>query len=260
MSMPTAKTDMNGEHKCRSKPYASGRKRATLACHKCRSRKVRCDITINGSPCTNCSLDGIECTTSARKQIAKQSPHQQDLPADFNPKCAQGKETKIVSSAGPVTSSLEHRDTPSDFHVDDEEASQETNYQRRGPTQAKVSVIGNSLSNDQQNLTTYSDDHTGFTEFMCDTPDEWEAVKGTGRLSREKCLDTSQRPHPSNPHRSKESLASTTSESGKVTADSGTIYLLDGGQRVCSPYSSSDSLHIIGSGIGEENASPNAES
>ena len=38
-----------------------GKKRASRACGVCRARKVRCDVTISGRPCTNCSIDRIEC-------------------------------------------------------------------------------------------------------------------------------------------------------------------------------------------------------
>ena len=35
--------------------------RASLACQSCRTRKVRCDVLANGSRCTNCRLDRLEC-------------------------------------------------------------------------------------------------------------------------------------------------------------------------------------------------------
>ncbi|KAL5585813.1 hypothetical protein FOVSG1_013505 [Fusarium oxysporum f. sp. vasinfectum] len=42
----------------RSKPT---RKRSAQACLNCRSRKVRCDVSLHGQPCTNCSLDEKQC-------------------------------------------------------------------------------------------------------------------------------------------------------------------------------------------------------
>ncbi|KIW77769.1 hypothetical protein Z517_07602 [Fonsecaea pedrosoi CBS 271.37] len=36
-------------------------RRATQACLRCRSRKVRCDVTHKAGYCTNCLLDGAEC-------------------------------------------------------------------------------------------------------------------------------------------------------------------------------------------------------
>ena len=35
--------------------------RASLACQSCRTRKVRCDVLANGTRCTNCRLDRLEC-------------------------------------------------------------------------------------------------------------------------------------------------------------------------------------------------------
>ncbi|PGH30491.1 hypothetical protein GX50_06746 [[Emmonsia] crescens] len=42
-------------------PSQRPRKRARMACTWCHERKVRCDVSIHGSPCTNCRLDGHEC-------------------------------------------------------------------------------------------------------------------------------------------------------------------------------------------------------
>lgn len=43
-------------------------KRASYACMKCQERKVRCDVAIRGSPCTNCLLDGDECEVRPPKR------------------------------------------------------------------------------------------------------------------------------------------------------------------------------------------------
>ncbi|KAH8702404.1 fungal-specific transcription factor domain-containing protein [Talaromyces proteolyticus] len=37
------------------------KKRTAAACRSCHTRKVRCSLAQTGSPCTNCSLDGITC-------------------------------------------------------------------------------------------------------------------------------------------------------------------------------------------------------
>lgn len=37
------------------------RKRARRACYSCHMRKVRCDVVVAGSPCTNCKLDTEKC-------------------------------------------------------------------------------------------------------------------------------------------------------------------------------------------------------
>ncbi|EWG41247.1 hypothetical protein FVEG_03391 [Fusarium verticillioides 7600] len=39
-------------------------KRSLQACLICRSRKVRCDVSVHGQPCTNCSLDDKDCQLS----------------------------------------------------------------------------------------------------------------------------------------------------------------------------------------------------
>ncbi|KAL2826241.1 fungal-specific transcription factor domain-containing protein [Aspergillus cavernicola] len=46
----------------------SGRKtpRASVACAKCRQRKVRCDVARRGHPCMNCELDQEECVVLPR--------------------------------------------------------------------------------------------------------------------------------------------------------------------------------------------------
>jgi hypothetical protein len=36
-------------------------RRAVVACMNCRRRKIRCDVTLNGVPCTNCQLDNNRC-------------------------------------------------------------------------------------------------------------------------------------------------------------------------------------------------------
>ncbi|KAG7150210.1 Cutinase transcription factor 1 beta like protein [Verticillium longisporum] len=45
------------------------RKRAPKACLKCRSRKVRCDVTRTGQPCTNCRLDDRDCAVIPRVKV-----------------------------------------------------------------------------------------------------------------------------------------------------------------------------------------------
>ena len=47
------------------------KRRASKACCCCRARKVRCDVVENGSPCTNCRLDEVECvvTESRRRKL-----------------------------------------------------------------------------------------------------------------------------------------------------------------------------------------------
>lgn len=50
-----------------------GRKRAPKACVKCRRRKVRCDVTRTGNPCTNCRLDSKQCEVIPRAKTRQVS-------------------------------------------------------------------------------------------------------------------------------------------------------------------------------------------
>ncbi|KAJ9668549.1 hypothetical protein H2201_001191 [Coniosporium apollinis] len=54
--------------------HATGRpvkRRASKACQCCRSRKVRCNVTEHGAPCTNCRLDEVECIVSESRRKKK---------------------------------------------------------------------------------------------------------------------------------------------------------------------------------------------
>ncbi|KAK2806900.1 hypothetical protein FQN51_005700 [Onygenales sp. PD_10] len=43
-------------------------RRASAACRSCRARKVRCDVLLKSTPCTNCRLDGSECVIAESKR------------------------------------------------------------------------------------------------------------------------------------------------------------------------------------------------
>ncbi|KAL4876054.1 fungal-specific transcription factor domain-containing protein [Aspergillus karnatakaensis] len=49
-------------------PNSARSRRAARACARCHSRKVRCDGSITGFPCTNCRLDGRSCTLHSGKR------------------------------------------------------------------------------------------------------------------------------------------------------------------------------------------------
>ncbi|KAH7361727.1 fungal-specific transcription factor domain-containing protein [Plectosphaerella cucumerina] len=49
------------------------RKRAPKACIMCRRRKVRCDVTRTGNPCTNCRLDSKQCEVIPRAKTRQVS-------------------------------------------------------------------------------------------------------------------------------------------------------------------------------------------
>ncbi|KAF5564880.1 cutinase transcription factor 1 beta [Fusarium napiforme] len=60
-----------------SKPVTRSKanhKRSLQACLICRSRKVRCDVSVHGQPCTNCSLDDKECQLARAPVVWTQKP------------------------------------------------------------------------------------------------------------------------------------------------------------------------------------------
>lgn len=67
----------------------SGQRRAAVACKVCHSRKVRCNISLNGRPCSNCKRDGHPCVPHA-PQRRKTRP----LKGAANP-CVVGCETAV---------------------------------------------------------------------------------------------------------------------------------------------------------------------
>jgi Fungal Zn(2)-Cys(6) binuclear cluster domain len=44
------------------------KRRASKACQCCRARKVRCNVTEHGAPCTNCRLDEVDCIVSESRR------------------------------------------------------------------------------------------------------------------------------------------------------------------------------------------------
>ena len=86
-TVPAAYAQSNAKRKALSAGLTSSgrtvKRRASRACHCCRSRKVRCDVVESGTPCTNCRLDEVECMVSDSKrrkrprtdgEISNQSP------------------------------------------------------------------------------------------------------------------------------------------------------------------------------------------
>lgn len=54
-------------------------KRSAHACSRCRTRKVRCDVSIRGHPCSNCNWEEVHCTdpspkTNRKKKYMSSSP------------------------------------------------------------------------------------------------------------------------------------------------------------------------------------------
>ncbi|KAJ5728584.1 uncharacterized protein N7483_003092 [Penicillium malachiteum] len=58
------------------------KRRASKACCCCRARKVRCDVVENGSPCTNCRLDQVECVVTESKRRKKSRVEVENAHAD----------------------------------------------------------------------------------------------------------------------------------------------------------------------------------
>ncbi|KAF2145775.1 uncharacterized protein K452DRAFT_265099 [Aplosporella prunicola CBS 121167] len=77
----TAGLDANGTGR-------SVKRRASKACQCCRARKVRCNVTEHGAPCTNCRLDEVECIVSEsrrKKKWSKDDDAANNNTADVNP-------------------------------------------------------------------------------------------------------------------------------------------------------------------------------
>ncbi|KAL3449086.1 hypothetical protein BJX65DRAFT_306627 [Aspergillus insuetus] len=84
------------------------RKRSRIACTWCRDRKVRCDASSHGVPCTNCELDQQECVVHSASQnlrakkpgCARRQPYP-SRPSTLKPSVFQSPET---SSRSPLIS------------------------------------------------------------------------------------------------------------------------------------------------------------
>ncbi|KNG89287.1 hypothetical protein ANOM_001624, partial [Aspergillus nomiae NRRL 13137] len=99
-----------------------GSKRAPMACQSCHDRKVRCDLAISGSPCTNCRLDMVKCLKRfsthkkpPRKRLQLQGV-QPNLPSQHH--SLQQTTNKVHTSRGckPVWVGLVGRVRDSIFH------------------------------------------------------------------------------------------------------------------------------------------------
>ncbi|KAL4961519.1 uncharacterized protein BDV14DRAFT_123233 [Aspergillus stella-maris] len=49
-------------------------RRSAVACRTCRRRKIRCDVTVSGYPCTNCRLDNDHCVVVGPKRPQNTKP------------------------------------------------------------------------------------------------------------------------------------------------------------------------------------------
>ncbi|KAL2843046.1 hypothetical protein BJX68DRAFT_244262 [Aspergillus pseudodeflectus] len=77
-------------------PSAAKRKRSRVACDFCHSRKVRCDLTVTGAPCTNCRLDKQSC-------FVRESRHKRTKKANARHEAAQQRASPAASPGQLVT-------------------------------------------------------------------------------------------------------------------------------------------------------------
>jgi hypothetical protein len=73
----------------------SVKRRASKACQCCRARKVRCNVTEHGAPCTNCRLDEVECIVSESRRKKKWSKDDEQGAESTN---SSGNATRKIAS------------------------------------------------------------------------------------------------------------------------------------------------------------------
>ena len=78
----------------------SVKRRASKACQCCRARKVRCNVTEHGAPCTNCRLDEVDCivSESRRKKSVSHPRSTSDGPSPIAPFCRFAQTMVAMSS------------------------------------------------------------------------------------------------------------------------------------------------------------------
>ncbi|PSN72876.1 hypothetical protein BS50DRAFT_606729 [Corynespora cassiicola Philippines] len=103
----------------------SVKRRASKACQCCRARKVRCNVTEHGAPCTNCRLDEVECIVSEsrrKKKWNKDDEHHAESTTSAVPsanrKIASREALDSVQSLSSASSRRSHEAEPRhDEHV-----------------------------------------------------------------------------------------------------------------------------------------------
>ncbi|CAG9988168.1 unnamed protein product [Clonostachys byssicola] len=88
------------------------RKRASLACQACRSRKVRCDVARrpSGTPCGNCLWKNLDCVIPLNRRLR---------PNFWQRKAKQAQAKADMSSGHPLGAALGMLPTPSSSDADD---------------------------------------------------------------------------------------------------------------------------------------------
>ncbi|KAL2808219.1 hypothetical protein BJX63DRAFT_41326 [Aspergillus granulosus] len=96
-------------------------RRAAQACMQCRMRKVRCDVVLRTPPCTNCSLDGVECRIAGTLR-RRPLPRQEKRPALVSPPQSSRSSQSRIAPLGANQASTPDAPTTStrqqyqDFH------------------------------------------------------------------------------------------------------------------------------------------------
>ncbi|KAF5541306.1 cutinase transcription factor 1 beta [Fusarium mexicanum] len=105
------------------------KRRSSKACLSCRNRKVRCDVTDGGIPCTNCRLDSINCvlkeSNRGRRPAAASSQRRRNFnaPAATDRSSGSPRPTFVTSRlAAAGTESLEPEEFSEPDEQDDPEA------------------------------------------------------------------------------------------------------------------------------------------
>lgn len=102
------------------------KRRASKACCCCRARKVRCDVVENGSPCTNCRLDQVECvvTESKRRKKSRVETENPSLVSDSPPDASEDSGNYLrrfsesrLSDAVPASPSQQSLDLDQGQHM-----------------------------------------------------------------------------------------------------------------------------------------------
>lgn len=62
-----ALSKMSDQDKVQGSSAGTKRKRSVIACGSCHDRKVRCNVALQGVPCSNCVQDGSRCEIYRRK-------------------------------------------------------------------------------------------------------------------------------------------------------------------------------------------------
>jgi hypothetical protein len=86
------------------------KKRASQACHHCRTRKVKCDLVKSGVPCHNCKTDGIECVTLESRRSRKYRLQKRQLAGLVSLPTLIQAQPKTEFSPSPITASVSATD------------------------------------------------------------------------------------------------------------------------------------------------------